>query len=102
MKNQRKFKSQQTKSQNLFKQLKIDFDILHLQRFTLLQDLNFFYSKQEYCELGKLSIKQLHDAKALIMFKLLNLDKKIAEIYAKMDENRIKAVNSFLEFIETK
>lgn len=94
----RQFKSIQTRCENIYKELKEEIYPLYKKRMDLFQDLQFFLLVREHERIPKLSVQDLNEARARIMYQLATIDLEVKKITDKMIVNHKKKVDAYLEF----
>ena len=92
----RKFKTAQTKSENVYKKLKEEIEPLYKKRLDLIQDLQYFYSVREHEKIPKLPVQKLNEVRAKIMYDLALIDSEVKKITDKMIENHQKKIDVFI------
>lgn len=94
----RRFKSIQTRSENEYKKLKEEIELLYKNRIDLLTDLQFFYIVREHEKIPRLSVQELNEVRAQLMYRIANIDLEVKRITDEMLKNHRKKIDAFLQW----
>lgn len=94
----RQFKSIQTRCENAYEKLKEEIEPLYKKRIDILSDLQFFYIVKEHERIPQLSVQQLNEVRAKLLYDLAKIDLEVKIITDKMIENHQKKIDSFLDW----
>ena len=94
----RQMKSAQTRSENVFKTLKEEIEPLYKKRLELLENLKYFYAFREHEKIPKVSVQELNEVRAKIMYDLALIDVEVKRITDEMIVNHKKKIDVFKDW----